>query len=90
MIMDRTLCRNVRLKKTGGDGHHQLIRGSSPGGNHYSGGKEWDELSSEEKSCRAVRWKPAGMVDSVDVDVGKVVVEYLKSTGSTTTPLSSS
>jgi arylsulfatase len=42
---------------------------------------EWDELTPEEKnlSSRAME-AYAGMVDSIDVNVGKVV-EYLKETG---------
>ncbi len=42
---------------------------------------EWDELTPEEKklSSRAMQ-AYAGMVDSVDVNIGKVV-DYLKQTG---------
>ncbi len=42
---------------------------------------EWDSLTAEEKklSSRAME-AYAGMVDSIDVNVGKVV-EYLKKTG---------
>lgn len=42
---------------------------------------EWDELTPEEKklSSRAME-AYAGMVDSIDINVGKVV-EYLKETG---------
>lgn len=45
------------------------------------GVEEWTQLSPEEKklSSRAME-AYAGMVDSIDVNVGKVV-EYLKSTG---------
>lgn len=45
------------------------------------GVSEWDELTTEEKnlSSRAME-AYAGMVDSIDVNVGKVI-EYLKKTG---------
>lgn len=45
------------------------------------GSREWDELSPDEKklSSRAME-AYAGMVDSIDSNVGKVV-EYLKRTG---------
>ncbi|KAK5163895.1 uncharacterized protein LTR77_010289 [Saxophila tyrrhenica] len=45
------------------------------------GGREWDSLTPEEKklSCRAME-AYAGMVDSIDVNVGKVV-DYLKKSG---------
>lgn len=42
---------------------------------------EWDELTSEEKMLSSKAMEAyAGMVDSIDVNVGKVV-EYLKETG---------
>lgn len=45
------------------------------------GVQEWDEFSSEEKKLSSRTMEAyAGMVDSIDVNIGKVV-EYLKSTG---------